>query len=65
MVVAVAEPEPEPEPDTGPGPAVPVVDAALPPWLWLTLCTLALGALLFVSFRRNKSAELYSRARDA
>lgn len=38
---------------------------ALPPWLWLTLSTLALCALLFVSFRRRKSFELYARAREA
>lgn len=56
--------DPSTDPDTGTGTA-PINDATLPPWLWLTLCTLILGALLFVSFRRKKSAELYTRARDA
>ncbi|TNY22776.1 hypothetical protein DMC30DRAFT_414786 [Rhodotorula diobovata] len=39
-------------------------DAVLPPWIWLTLCTLSLICLLFVSFRRAKSLELYERAKD-
>lgn len=56
--------DPATDPDTGTGTA-PINDAVVPPWLWLTLCTLILGALLFVSFRRKKSAELYTRARDA
>ncbi|GAA5975565.1 hypothetical protein JCM10908_005204 [Rhodotorula pacifica] len=51
--------------DTKPPINDPRDDATLPPWLWLTLCTLVLGALLFVSFRRQKSAELYHRARQA
>ncbi|GAA5913141.1 hypothetical protein JCM5296_007546 [Sporobolomyces johnsonii] len=39
-------------------------DVVLPPWIWLTLCTLSLFCLLFISFRRAKSLELYERARD-
>ncbi|GAA5878756.1 hypothetical protein JCM3774_005059 [Rhodotorula dairenensis] len=61
----MGEPEARDAPDTGGPPVPPITDAALPPWLWLTLCTLILGATLFVSFRRRKSAELYFRARDA
>ncbi|GAA5899323.1 hypothetical protein JCM8208_001616 [Rhodotorula glutinis] len=38
------------------------VDTVLPPWIWLTLCTLSLVCLVFVSFRRAKSLELYERA---
>ena len=59
----MADPATDPG-DTDPGSA-PTNDAVVPPWLWLTLCTLILAALLFVSFRRKKSAELYARARDA
>ncbi|GAA6052388.1 hypothetical protein JCM3770_000218 [Rhodotorula araucariae] len=39
-------------------------DTVLPPWIWLTLCILSLVCLLFVSFRRAKSLELYERAKD-
>ncbi|KPV76337.1 uncharacterized protein RHOBADRAFT_52359 [Rhodotorula graminis WP1] len=38
------------------------VDTVLPPWIWLTLCSLSLVCLVFVSFRRAKSLELYERA---
>ncbi|GAA5836030.1 hypothetical protein JCM9279_002168 [Rhodotorula babjevae] len=37
------------------------VDTVLPPWIWLTLCTVSLVCLVFVSFRRAKSLELYER----
>ncbi|BGP23485.1 hypothetical protein JCM10295v2_002381 [Rhodotorula toruloides] len=42
----------------------PSQDSVLPPWIWLTLCTLSLFCLLFISFRRAKSLELYERAKD-
>ncbi|GAA6058755.1 hypothetical protein JCM10212_001871 [Sporobolomyces blumeae] len=45
-------------------PAAPIEppDGTLPPWIWLTLSTLSLCCLLFISFRRAKSIELYDRA---
>ncbi|BGP14571.1 hypothetical protein JCM10213_001920 [Rhodosporidiobolus nylandii] len=41
-------------------------DVVLPPWLWLTLCTLSLVCLLFISFRRGRALglELYQRLVD-
>ncbi|BGP30792.1 hypothetical protein JCM10296v2_002549 [Rhodotorula toruloides] len=45
-------------------PPGPPEDAVLPPWIWLTLCTISLFCLLFISFRRAKSLELFERAKD-
>ncbi|BGO90311.1 hypothetical protein NBRC10512_004128 [Rhodotorula toruloides] len=45
-------------------PPGPPEDSVLPPWIWLTLCTISLFCLLFISFRRAKSLELYERAKD-
>ncbi|GAA5868619.1 hypothetical protein JCM8547_003757, partial [Rhodosporidiobolus lusitaniae] len=38
-------------------------DGTLPAWLWLTLCTLILACLLFISFRRLQALELYERGK--
>ncbi|KAK4331670.1 hypothetical protein RTBOTA2_001148 [Rhodotorula toruloides] len=51
--------------DTPPAsPPGPPEESVLPPWIWLTLCTISLFCLLFISFRRAKSLELYERAKD-
>ncbi|GAA5967228.1 hypothetical protein JCM11641_000482 [Rhodosporidiobolus odoratus] len=41
-------------------------DVVLPPWLWLTISTICLICLLFISFRRGRALglEAYYRVRD-
>ncbi|GAA6002266.1 hypothetical protein JCM10207_003154 [Rhodosporidiobolus poonsookiae] len=51
------------EADPPTDPVDPREDVVLSPWIWLTLCTVALACLLFISFRRAQSLELYERAK--
>ncbi|GAA6037903.1 hypothetical protein JCM8097_009482 [Rhodosporidiobolus ruineniae] len=41
-------------------------DRLMPSWIWLTVCTIALICLLFISFRRTRarSIEWYQRAKE-
>ncbi|GAA5936032.1 uncharacterized protein JCM15063_002687 [Sporobolomyces koalae] len=44
---------------------LPTASILVSPWIWLTVSTLALLGLLFVSFRRARAVELYQRARES